>query len=167
MEVFAISQLSPETQADLSERLYRSGIAPGGVCQRACSDVRFRFVPVVPTTVPELVAGLVVNLSSSYAALTIGPTVFVSRNYETLSGLPDWLIAHEAAHVVQYYRDGMLWFLLRYMGQYFYRRLTGRTSSRAYRENHYEQMARTIEQAIRQRPLDGAGVMNDWLCFET
>ena len=107
-----------------------------------------------------LSAGLL-KLSSRMEAITLGRHVFVRpglfrRDARGRVTLPGWLVAHEAAHVLQYSERGFVRFLLGYLGGYWRELRVGRrwdSSGRlaAYIAIAEEREARVAEQAYAER----------------
>jgi hypothetical protein len=94
-------------------------------------------------------------------AITFGRRVYVAPSLvsrrEGAAGLSGRLIAHEAAHVLQYERVGAARFLLRYLREYFagLRRagsLDAGSRMRAYLDISFEREARAAERAFAARP---------------
>ena len=91
------------------------------------------------------------------AAITFGRRIFVKpelirQNREGKWTAPDWLIAHETAHVLQYEAAGFTRFLISYLSDYW-QSLGGRkvwnaaARLEAYRAIKVEQAAREAEEA--------------------
>lgn len=71
-----------------------------------------------------VVARLLMLASAGMGAMTLGRHVFVRpgllrRDSEGRVTLPGWLVAHEAAHVLQYAEKGFVRFLWGYLGGYW------------------------------------------------
>ena len=84
------------------------------------------------------------------AAITVGRHVFVSRQYlrKDAGGrwtTPGWLLAHEAAHVRQYQREGFWPFLVNYAREYLSLMWKGGKFDAGARAAAYEQIAREQE----------------------
>jgi hypothetical protein len=100
-------------------------------------------------------------LSAGMGAMTLGRHVFVRPGLFGRDGagrltLPGWLVAHEAAHVLQYEERGFVRFLLKYLGGYW-RALRGggrwdaAGRMAAYLSIEEEREARAAEQAYAER----------------
>ncbi|HKP73779.1 MAG TPA: DUF4157 domain-containing protein [Pyrinomonadaceae bacterium] len=91
------------------------------------------------------------------AAITVGCHVFVTpkvvgRDEGGRLTVPGWLVAHEAAHVLQYRREGFVPFLFNYLREYFAslaegKKLGAEARMEAYRQLSREREAREIEAA--------------------
>ncbi|MEJ7617550.1 MAG: hypothetical protein WKF30_11440 [Pyrinomonadaceae bacterium] len=98
-------------------------------------------------------------------AITVGKRIFVAPKYLVRDAvtkqlkLPGWLVAHEAVHVLQYRREGMLGFLGGYLREYLknlfnQRRCGAKSRMTAYLAISYEAQAHAAEKAYvrwRQR----------------
>lgn len=98
------------------------------------------------------------------AAITVGRHIFVSpiylerdeRGQLTIRG---WLLAHEAAHVRQFQREGLLTFIYRYLREYLtflFRtgKLDATTRRVAYEQITREREAREVEAAYLEWRLN-------------
>lgn len=100
-------------------------------------------------------------LSARMEAITLGRHVFVRpdlfrRDARGRVTLPGWLVAHEAAHVLQYAERGFVRFLLGYLGGYWRELRAGRRWDAPGRLAAYvaiaeEREARVAEQAYAER----------------
>jgi hypothetical protein len=141
-------RLSPTAHAELESffREYRG-------------DVGLRLPAVAVHGGP--LARLLTFLAGRMGAVTLGRHVFVSprllgRNAAGRRTVPGWLLAHEAAHVLQYAERGRLRFLRDYLWGFFRALWRGRRISRAARTAAYlaiaeECEARAVEEAFRLR----------------
>lgn len=91
-------------------------------------------------------------------AMAFGRRIYFSpagwRRYRQAGPAGVALAAHEAVHVLQYRRDGLVRMLTRYLWQYVRGRLRGLGHTRAYRAIDYEREAFAVEADVRRRLSD-------------
>lgn len=82
--------------------------------------------------------------------ITLGCDVYFDQPHR----LHDWpLVAHEVAHVAQFLRRGVPWFLLRYGAAYVAGRAHGLSDHQAYLDLPDEVEARRVEAEARRHPF--------------
>jgi len=104
-------RLSPDAHEEL-ERFFREYRGDGGL----------RLPPI--SVHGGFAGGLLTRLAGGVSAITFGRHVFVSpqvlaRRAGGGRRMPGWLLAHEAAHVLQYAERGWIRFFRDYLGGYF------------------------------------------------
>ena len=82
-------------------------------------------------------------LRRDVAAITLGRHIWVSAAVR--GEAMEALLRHERVHVAQQARLGLLWFLLRYLGEYGANRLRGLGAEEAYRRISFEEEAFAAE----------------------
>lgn len=92
------------------------------------------------------------------SAVTLGRRIYCSpegwRRLASDGAAAHALAAHEATHVLQYRRDGLLPMLWRYAREYLAGRLRGLGHDAAYRAISYEREAFAVERAVREAAAD-------------
>jgi hypothetical protein len=82
-------------------------------------------------------------LRKSAVGITLGRRIYLRTDY--FERTPWELVAHEVAHVLQYERDGVVPFLVKYVASYLHSRLMkGLSGYEAYRAIGYEEQARAF-----------------------
>jgi tRNA-dihydrouridine synthase len=121
------------------------------------SDAELRLPPI--TVHAGLLAKLLLK-ANGMGAITFGRHVFVrpalvKKDEEGRASIPGWLLAHEAAHVLQYEQRGYLRFFRDYLGGYLRGLLKGKRWSAqghraAYMSIAEELSAHQAEHAYRE-----------------
>lgn len=97
---------------------------------------------VVVRTAPRWMARL---WHGPVAAMTLGSTIFVRPGLEHADPeVLGRLLVHELVHVRQWQQLGRMRFVVRYLGDYLRRRVSGRSHRDAYAAIRYEVEARRI-----------------------
>ncbi|HVF86771.1 MAG TPA: hypothetical protein VM866_04240 [Pyrinomonadaceae bacterium] len=99
-------------------------------------------------------AGLITRLVG-VGAITLGRFILVSPRLIARDGrgrliVPGWLMAHEAMHVVQYGRAGVIRFLIEYFGGYWRTLLEGKKLNAAARMYAYLSIAEECDARVAE-----------------
>ena len=93
-----------------------------------------------------------IALAGRAAGITLGRKVYIDHELFGEDGsVPLQLVVHEVAHVVQYYRDGHLGFLTRYLADYARNLRKGMSDREAYLAIPHEVEARFVDRFIEQQ----------------
>lgn len=90
-------------------------------------------------------------------AITVGHRIFVSPKFSTRNErtgqihLPGWLVAHEAVHVLQYQREGILRFLANYLREYVQTLIKARRFGAGARTAAYYAISHEVEAHIAEQ----------------
>ncbi len=96
-----------------------------------------------------------IALSQRAVGITLGRKVYItSRLFDEDGGLPLSLVIHEVTHVAQYFRDGHLGFLARYLKHYAQGLARGLKDHEAYLAIPHEVEARRVEDYLKQHIHD-------------
>lgn len=139
-------RLTPGAQAVFVEVARAASLDPA-LAQRAAAAVALYEQPVARA------AWQVPILAGARRNRVVGITLGLDVYFDHPHRLHDWpLIAHEVAHVMQFLRRGVPWFLVRYGAAYAAGRARGLSDRQAYLDLPDEVEARQVEHAARSRP---------------
>jgi hypothetical protein len=143
--------------------LTEADVADDQLAEHAVQSLRlFRFRPTLRhvSGIRTLIALLALRTRAS--GITLGHRVFIRADQldDQLRGSLQ-LIAHEAAHVAQFARDGTPAFLTRYLGSYLLGLLTGSSERDAYLQISYEKQARRVARLALERHSDSSDDASD------
>lgn len=97
--------------------------------------------------------GLILKLFDA-SAITFGKRIYLSKSLNQNDPSAILLIAHELAHVEQYKKNGMILFLLRYIGEFIRNLIIYKSFIIAYQRISFEEEAYNKEDEISNAIVD-------------
>lgn len=158
MSMKNLATQQPRTLTELEQRWSLAALCDREIASLPLCEAAVKETLLVPTrasflrlhTPRTLIAH--VALAGRASGITLGRKVFILDELFGEDGsVPLQLVAHEVAHVVQYYRDGHLGFLTRYLADYARNLANGLSDRDAYLAIPHEVEARHVDTFIEQQ----------------